>query len=265
LQIGLDESDCIVSAEYTAKRVITDPNNNLQPVLTFRKKQQRLMLVQSHCPTLRKLSELTVNAMLQQPKKLWQVSNCLEFTGHRSSVAFRQAVLTAQKLTGTHCFDLVEDAVTAVIKGYIPAPRRNDNNDTSIIHWEDDDDGIEEVLLPGVSHRSNSSSTTSWTTTTTAPNYWWPWSKGEDHHTTVVEEEDDDDCSSYYRSIVQRGGDGNKDNKHWTALDWMDWNAEQYERQMDNVQQQEQESLSRFANDWLSYVDLQYQQGQQSA
>jgi hypothetical protein len=50
----------------------------------------------------------------------------MEFAGVRSSPAFRHTVLEKQGLptTDTHCFDVVEEALTAMVKGHMPKPRK---------------------------------------------------------------------------------------------------------------------------------------------
>jgi NifU-like protein involved in Fe-S cluster formation len=127
------------------------------------------------------------------PLSLSTVKNMMEFQSHRSSLAFARTVLLAQDLSPTkqqHCFDVVEEAFTAVIKGHLPKPRRQKSypyrriqHASSPLHDYDVDD-TEPVLFPthaawpSTSRRKEnpalerkpgeSSSSTSSTTTTTA-------------------------------------------------------------------------------------------------
>jgi hypothetical protein len=93
----------------------------LQPMLTTK---GRPMMKACKCQTLHQLSETIVHHLPNQ--KVSQIQNILEFQSHRSSLAFRRTVLNAQELPAqdTHCFDVVEEALTALIKGRIPRPRR---------------------------------------------------------------------------------------------------------------------------------------------
>jgi hypothetical protein len=96
----------------------------LQPMLTTK---GRPMLKACECKSLHHLSQAVVHQLqLPHQNKLSQVQNMLSFQSNRSSLAFRQTVLTTQELPekDTHCFDVVEEALTALVKGYLPKPRR---------------------------------------------------------------------------------------------------------------------------------------------
>lgn len=104
---------------YTAKKVVT---SGQKVVLT---KKGRPMLTDCNCPSLHHLASALVDHYKMRDL------NCrrsdLEFQSIRSSKAFRRTVLQSQGLPATdeHCFDVVEEAWTALIKGHIPSARRN--------------------------------------------------------------------------------------------------------------------------------------------
>jgi hypothetical protein len=133
------ETQTFLSANYTAKTIVTvatttsisTPNKEeqqqhqiLQPMLTTK---GRPMLKACECKSLHHLSQAVVH-QLQQPNqnKVSQIQNMLSFQSNRSSLAFRSTVLHTQDLPekDTHCFDVVEEALTALVKGHIPKPRR---------------------------------------------------------------------------------------------------------------------------------------------
>jgi hypothetical protein len=138
------DSQTFLSASYTAKTIVTVATTGtslmtstnkqdgqqqqqqqiLQPMLTTK---GRPMLKACECQTLHHLSQAVVHQLqLPNRNKVSQVQNMLSFQSNRSSLAFRQTVLTTQELpeTDTHCFDVVEEALTALVKGHIPKPRR---------------------------------------------------------------------------------------------------------------------------------------------
>jgi hypothetical protein len=151
------------SASYTAKSIVTvatttsmcanknggqqqQPRLTLQAVLTTK---GRPMMKACECKTLHHLSEAIVNHLPNQ--KVSKIKNLLEFQSTRSSLAFRQTVLTTQELPAqdTHCFDVVEEALTALVKGRIPKPRRktgqelnkpNRSTHPSRRQWHQDED-----------------------------------------------------------------------------------------------------------------------------
>jgi hypothetical protein len=84
----------------------------------------RPMLKGCDCAALHHLSSVVVDHMAGQAVR--RLKNSLEFRSPRSSAAFRSAALRAQGLPpegGAKCFDLVEEAVTALLKGHLPKPR----------------------------------------------------------------------------------------------------------------------------------------------
>ena len=127
------------TASYTAKRIVTtktttssssssssqQQQQRLQPVLTTK---GRPMLQACDCQTVHYLAQAVVRHLTtsSNPLRLDQIKNRLAFSSHRSSAAFRRTVLKAQDLprADTHCFDLLEDALTALVKGRLPKQRR---------------------------------------------------------------------------------------------------------------------------------------------
>lgn len=133
----LDGKKQISSASYSAKMFITTKQKTehgleyLQPVLTDQgeNSKRRPIVKDCTCKTVHVLSEHIVKIL--PSLSLSQAQNQLEFTGVRSSDAFRDQVLKKHKLLnknserGKKCFDLVEEALTACLKGYMPRPRKS--------------------------------------------------------------------------------------------------------------------------------------------
>lgn len=137
----------ILSASYDAKKVVVTKSNdgeaaNLRPVLTQKSGTVgKPMLKQCQCSTIHKLAK-TVTEVLPG-LTLNQAKNQMEFTGNRSSPAFRYTVLSKNDLLPKKnadetdslqdlsnppqgkCFDLVEEALTACLSGYLPKPRKS--------------------------------------------------------------------------------------------------------------------------------------------
>lgn len=154
-----NNNNTILSASYDAKTIVTkvskgkDGSTFLKPIMTKGANDQRPMLKECKCTTLKSLAEAVCNQLPGQT--LAQAQNQLEFTGVRSSLAFRYTVLRNLELISTvsspeitpllsstssplqlpspvsymhdipegRCFDLVEEALVACLKGYIPKPR----------------------------------------------------------------------------------------------------------------------------------------------
>lgn len=126
----------ILSAVYRAKQIVTVPQRRhqqqrsdssspvppLQAVLTSK---GRPMMKECKCQTVHQLSEAVCDFMKGKNLQTFK-STQLEFASNRSSVSFQKAVLQEQQLPAntTHCFDVVEEALTAMCKGYLPKPRR---------------------------------------------------------------------------------------------------------------------------------------------
>ena len=118
-----------VEANYHAKTVVAIPRNGkLEPVYTTR--THKPMLKECKCDTVHLLAQ-EISAFLPN-KKIDQVRNMIEFTSTRSSPAFRHAVLAEKKLSpkDTHCFDVLEEAFTAMVKGEIPRQRKSNHMKT---------------------------------------------------------------------------------------------------------------------------------------
>lgn len=113
----------IVDATYHAKSVVVvSKNNRLEPLYTMR--TNKPMLKECKCKSVHTLAkEITT---FVHNKNIDRIRNLTEFTFTRSSPAFRHTVLVENGLSrnDTHCFDLIEEAFTAMLKGFIPSPRR---------------------------------------------------------------------------------------------------------------------------------------------
>lgn len=241
IELGVNDDNRVVTAEYTAKRILTTSTttaatDNRRPVLTSK---GRLQYTPSPCVALHQLSANNVRFFLQGGgRQLWQLQNYHDFSQARSSAAFRRAVLQAQRLgpQHSHCFDLVEDVVTALLKGYIPAARNEAKEYCHFLSREelsDNDDEEEELSAESISWQEQ---------TKFAPS-WWPWNK-EKVAAEIMNE------SSSHR-VFPSSPLLTSTTDHWTALDWMDW-AEHERQQLDHRHQLLQ---SRLLTDWLSYVD----------
>jgi len=135
----------ITMATYHAKTIITtesksiDGRITLRPLLTQSRDEGangRPMLKECSCNTLHVLAK-SITEFLPQ-LTLAQAQNQVEFSGLRSSTAFRYSVLKRHNLLKKdikivndeihheqegRCFDLVEEALVACLKGHIPRPR----------------------------------------------------------------------------------------------------------------------------------------------
>lgn len=157
--IDLDNrSNHILSMTYDAKTIVSTvshrPSNDgsmtLTPVYTSSTNRGKPLMTDCKCQTVHSLASAVVETLPQM--SLSQAQNQLEFLGVRSSPAFRYTVLRKQNLLQDernsninnnknnqaqnvqeaivnvkygHCFDLIEDALTACLNGYLPKPRRN--------------------------------------------------------------------------------------------------------------------------------------------
>lgn len=123
-QAKVDETNGrLIEAEYFAKSVVSmEKNGRLAPVYTTTTK--RPMLSPCKCKTVHTLANSILSHIENQ--KTTNLRNWTEFTFTRASTAFRRAALANLQLPvqDKHCFDLVEEAFTALVKGYIPPARR---------------------------------------------------------------------------------------------------------------------------------------------
>ncbi len=125
-------SQKIVDATYHAKSIISiQKNGRLEPMRTMR--TSKPMMKECKCNTLHTLAK-EITSFIPN-KNLDSVRNMNEFSQTRSSPAFRHAVLVDNELprTDTHCFDVLEEAFTAMIKGFLPSQRRNMNTFDKIL------------------------------------------------------------------------------------------------------------------------------------
>jgi len=138
-------SNQILSATMHTKSLVKDSLNN--PLMTSK---NRPMLKKCDCYTLNNLGK-QVTAYLPN-KKFEDIRNMTEFEGVRSSDAFRHAVLqniasnessarplllrkhlskNSKRMTSREkCYDIMEDAFLAMIRGHMPSPRKTNNMQT---------------------------------------------------------------------------------------------------------------------------------------
>lgn len=118
-------TNTVVGSSYSAKAVVATKSKDgyLKPVLTTR--NSKPMFKECECKTLHTLAKEVVTFLPK--KRLDQLKNMTEFSFTRSSPAFRHTVLVENNLPreDTHCFDIVEEAFTAMLKGNMPKQRRN--------------------------------------------------------------------------------------------------------------------------------------------
>mmetsp|Transcript_60465 Transcript_60465/g.148363 ORF Transcript_60465/g.148363 Transcript_60465/m.148363 type:complete len:400 (-) Transcript_60465:182-1381(-) len=131
-----EDTQRVQSVSYTAKEVMTrldEESGQLQPVYTTRTNRP-MFLEECQCQSLHALAQ-TVTSYLPS-KKIQNVRP--DFSSNRSSSAFRHAVLSSHDLptTNTHCFDVVEDAFTAMIDGVVPSKRPINVNYTKLLKAE---------------------------------------------------------------------------------------------------------------------------------
>lgn len=129
----------IKEVKYVAKRILTRNSLNkdnstlkLQPIKTYGR--EKVLVKDCDCKTLHSLSQTIVKNISRLT--LDQAQNQLEYEGTRSSDAFRFTALKKlnllknKDLDGINgipegkCYDLVEDAITACLQGYIPKQRK---------------------------------------------------------------------------------------------------------------------------------------------
>jgi len=113
----------ILNAKYHAKSLVSiEKDGELHPVRTTR--TNKPMMKECKCKTVHTLASDIVSYVTS--RKVDTIRNMSEFSSTRSSPAFRHAVLVENKLprTDTHCFDVLEEAYTALIKGYMLPSRR---------------------------------------------------------------------------------------------------------------------------------------------
>ena len=124
------ETNQFTSASYHAKSVVvsqskgdeeTGEGSKLEPAMTLR--TNRPMFKECSCQSLHALASKVTDYLPN--RNAIAVSSGMEFAGVRSSPAFRHTALEKQGLstTDTHCFDVVEEALTAMIKGHMPKVR----------------------------------------------------------------------------------------------------------------------------------------------
>ena len=141
-ELDVDDQNVVQSSQYHAKTIMSSQTDNgkLQPQKTWSRhdpsrngntirsrqpqQQGQVLLKECNCETLHSLASQVVQHM--PGKTLAELRNQLEFTGTRSSLAFQHAVLRTHGLaeTDAHCFDVMEDSLVSLLKGYMPQPRR---------------------------------------------------------------------------------------------------------------------------------------------
>mmetsp|Transcript_18561 Transcript_18561/g.25540 ORF Transcript_18561/g.25540 Transcript_18561/m.25540 type:complete len:352 (-) Transcript_18561:88-1143(-) len=143
----------ILNSSYEAKTVVSTRNNrnhHLQPQLTSK---SRPLLTKCSCPTLHNLASRIVEHT--DGKSLSSLRNELQFNSTRSSTSFRHTALKESNsdVSHTHCYDLVEEAYIAMLWGYMPRPRRQEEemNRITMTNLLSNNEAVEETNAPAVS------------------------------------------------------------------------------------------------------------------
>ena len=112
------ETNRYESIDYVARKVITCHPSGRGATLQTAK--GRPMMKECECGTLHHLA--TEATLHLRGKTTSQAMNMLEFHSTRSSTSFRKTALATQGLpsSDTGCYDVMEEALTAMVKGHMP-------------------------------------------------------------------------------------------------------------------------------------------------
>jgi len=137
-EANINDEGRVQAATYHAKTLVCKgTSRKLEPQLTLSSKRQNQqpMFVECTCSTLHTLAQQVV-AHLPNKSIDKDLRNQVEFTGNRSSLAFQHTVLQKFQSPPDHssCLDLVEDALTSMIRWHMPAPRKSNANFSQYIH-----------------------------------------------------------------------------------------------------------------------------------
>lgn len=125
-----DDKGTLNYVSYHAQKLVAiptqEPRNDRSKRQLLLTTKGRPMFQESSCRTLHHLSSATIQYMMKLGS-IEKFKSTVEFQHIRSSPAFCRSVLEAQNLpnTDTHCVDVIEEAVTALCKGYLPFPRKS--------------------------------------------------------------------------------------------------------------------------------------------
>ena len=150
-ECALDDATQIVEASYTAKSLVVNQQGTVGTTMTTT--SNKLLLRPCTCSTLHTLAERVIDFLPTKP--LAQLSNQMEFSGIRSSLATRHVILQRHRnadvtsKNAEHCYDLVEEALTAMIKGYMPSPRKQQNYYHAILanSSSNTDDDVDSMIM----------------------------------------------------------------------------------------------------------------------
>mmetsp|Transcript_46347 Transcript_46347/g.69011 ORF Transcript_46347/g.69011 Transcript_46347/m.69011 type:complete len:366 (-) Transcript_46347:128-1225(-) len=125
-----DPQQRVLKASYHAKQVVTHcVDGQLVPVHTNTRKGRQPLMTDCQCDSLHTLATQVVKKLTDAPS--WsRISNSLEVTGLRSSLALQHAILRTHDLNPKkdgNCFDLVEEALVRMIREQPLPPRKQDD------------------------------------------------------------------------------------------------------------------------------------------
>jgi len=129
LEVEVSDDAVVKSASYQTKSLVLNQRINRDNKTLFEPKyttKGRPMVQQCQCGTLKSLAYAVTTYLPGQTMN--KLNSMTEYSGTRSSPAFRYTILRSLDLKEPDrfngCFDLVEEAFMALIRGYLPAKRR---------------------------------------------------------------------------------------------------------------------------------------------
>ena len=242
----------IVASSYVAKSIVTVTNpqtGQLVPLKTNR--TSKLMFQPCRCETIHRLSQEITKYL--PFKSLEMVRNMTEFPSMRSSVAFRHSVLADHGLprTSTHCFDVLEEAFTAMIKGYMPRARKCQEPYIKLLARTFRTESSEPAAAAAAAHgvAESSSGDDSFGTVSVLP--FWTSKTGSSF------------MESSYKQHPLSFSPGAMSTLNMFDINTESWEYEQQQNRLYEQQRQQQKwknsTNKSYYQDWVSYVDGQYQ------
>jgi NifU-like protein involved in Fe-S cluster formation len=226
--------------------------------------KRRPLITTCSCSTLQQLANQVTQHLPHHT--LDQIRNELEFTMPRSSLAVSHTILRQQQLpvNHTHCWDVLEEALTAMIKGYLPRPRRmvhvrvprqqpddlpgplDDDDDDNISPWEESSQRISSPT----STESPSQDTHHHTTSLLDVNYY---NDKNPHNDQGWEHRN---SYSYHPFHGHHESSSSSSSSPLDMMNMMYSMSPSLQHQVDNIRRPHRRSnYSSSFYDWVSYVD----------
>jgi hypothetical protein len=224
------------SVEYVARQVVTTsvPDGQSTSSSSMLTSRGRPMMRDCECKSLHHLASTTTQYL--QGKTTSQATSMLEFQSTRSSTAFRQTALTMQGLPKSHtgCFDVMEEALTAMVKGHMVPFREQERMDMEL---------QEEPRINVIKGRG----------------YY-------NHRWTRRDEDDDEESWSYGFSKLWKDSEAQSLSSSTSALSILDLSMNIFTGKTAETEK-DMSDQKALPQDWQSYVDRLYEEEdeQQSA